>query len=78
MGEVRYIADEKMLSDAGVNEECIDMFEGLLRKARDGEVIGAAIALQFADGSTSSACCGFLFNQRVVGALMAHVVRLSQ
>jgi hypothetical protein len=78
MGEVRYFHDETILTDKGVNDDCVGYLEGLLDKARNGEVVGVAVAIQFADGSTASTASGFIFNQRVVGALMTQVVKLSQ
>lgn len=77
MGEVRYFQDESILSDKGVNDDCVEYLEHLISKARDGEIVGVAVAIQFADGSTGSTTSGFIFNQRIVGALMTQVVKLS-
>lgn len=77
MGEVRYFEGGEPILEDGKNPECVEYLEQMLEKARSGEIVGVAIAMQYADGASSSGRAGFLFNQRVIGALMQQVVRLS-
>jgi hypothetical protein len=79
MGDVRYIDNgDTILTDQGRNEDCVEHLERLLEKARNGEIVGVAEAVQYADGSTGHGVGGFIHNQRIVGALMTRVVKLSQ
>jgi len=78
MGEVQYFRgdDATLLNERGQNDECVKLLEELLEKAKAGEIVGLSGAVQFADGSTVNRSGGFLYSQRIVGALMAAVVRL--
>ncbi len=67
-----------IIGERGANEDAISCIEKLLQKAKDGEIVGIAAAVQFADGSVSSPCGGFSRDTSMVGALMHHVVRLSR
>lgn len=77
MGSVHHIGGDEILPASGVNQDCIECLERILEKARQGEIVGVAMAVQYADGSTSGPCSGFLFNSRVVGELMIRVTKLS-
>ena len=69
---------EHLLDTSGKNPDCVEQLERLLQKARDGEVVGIAGAVQFKDGSTSTHRSGFIYNQRIIGALFQMATNISQ
>lgn len=77
MGSVHHIDGDEIVTQEGVNHECVACLERALEKARDGEIVGVAMALQYADGSTSGPMGGFIYNSRIIGELMLRVMRLS-
>lgn len=77
MADVVYLNGEEVLSDLNRNEGCVDALERMLQKAKDGEIIGFAAALQYRDGSNSGTQCGFVYDNRLVGCLMGLVTKIS-
>lgn len=77
MGEVVYKDGDRILSERGQNEDCIACLEGLLRKARDGEICGVAVAVQYSDRSNSETVAGFVWNRSLIGSLTYLIKRLS-
>lgn len=77
MGSVHHIDGDEIVPQSGGNQECIECLERVLEKARNGEIVGVAMAAQYADGSTSGPAGGFLYNSRIVGELMIRVTKLS-
>ena len=77
MGSVHHIDGNEIVTAAGTNQDCIECLERILEKARNGEIVGVAMACQYADGSTSGPRAGFLYNARIVGEMMIAVTRLS-
>ena len=69
MGEVLYTDGERILSERGRNQDCVECLEGLLKKAKDGEICGVAVAIQYIDRSNSETVAGFLWNRSVIGSL---------
>ena len=78
MGEVSYIEGGVILTERNQNDKCVELLESLLQKAKDGEVIGINVAIQYADGSNGSTGAGFIYNNRQMGALMTEVFKLAQ
>jgi hypothetical protein len=60
-----------------MNEELVKLLENLLARAKTGEVVGIAAAVQLDDGGATSPYAGALREGIIVGRLMRHVVRLS-
>lgn len=77
MGEVRYFDGGTMLNERGYNENCVKFLEELLQKAKDGEIVGICVGMQYADGSNGATGAGFVYNQRMIGSLMSEIMRLS-
>lgn len=69
MGEVVYTTGDRILTERGQNEDCVESLEGLLQKAKDGEICGVAVAIQYTDRSNSEMTAGFLWNRSVIGSL---------
>lgn len=76
MGEVVYTGGGQVLADRGHNEDCVECLEMLLAKAKDGEICGVAVAIQYTDRSNSEATGGFLWNRSVIGSLYCLIQRL--
>lgn len=77
MGVVQHIDGGVVTSETGINEGCIECLEMLLEKAKNGEIVGIAAAVQHADGSTSAPGGGFVFNRRIVGELFILMQKLA-
>ncbi|WP_199925225.1 hypothetical protein [Neorhizobium sp. SOG26] len=52
--------------------------ERLLQKAKDGEICGVAVAIQYTDRSNSETLAGFLWNRSVVGSLHYLMRKIGQ
>lgn len=78
MGTIHHIDGDEIADTSGVNEFCLEGARTLLEKAVNGEVVGFNISMQHADGATSGYTCGFVYNSRIVGELMTHIIRLSK
>ncbi|MDW9528076.1 hypothetical protein RWE87_04940 [Sinorhizobium meliloti] len=78
MGEVVYKDGDRILSERGQNEDCIASLEGLLQKARDGEICGVAVAVQYSDRSNGETVAGFVWNRSLIGSLTYLIKRLSE
>lgn len=76
MGEVVYKDGGRILSERSQNEDCVTCLEGLLQKARDGEVCGVAVAVQYSDRSNGETVGGFIWNRPMVGSLHFLINRL--
>lgn len=78
MGDVRYFLDASpIINTSGINEGCVEQLERLLQKAKDGEIVGIAGSVQYADGSTSGHRAGFLRTQAIVGALFCQATDMA-
>lgn len=78
MGDVRYFLDATpIVNTSGINEDCVEQLEHILEKARNGEIVGIAGAVQYADGSTSGHRSGFLRIQAIVGALFCQMTSIA-
>ena len=69
---------ETILNERGVNDDCVTSLEGLLQKAKDGEITGICGAVQYVDHSTGTVMAGFTWNSALIGCLMRMVYSLSQ
>lgn len=69
MGEVVFTNGDRILTERSQNEDCVSCLEGLLQKAKDGEICGVAVAIQYTDRSNGESVAGFLWNRSVVGSL---------
>lgn len=69
MGDVVYTNGDQVLTERGENKDCVAYLERLLQKAKDGEICGVAVAIQYTDRSNGEATAGFLWNRNVVGSL---------
>ncbi|QIB38137.1 hypothetical protein G3A56_09160 [Rhizobium oryzihabitans] len=78
MGEVVYKDGDRILSERGQNQDCIECLEGLLEKAKGGEICGVAVAIQYSDRSTGETVAGFIWNRCVIGSLAFLTKRLTQ
>lgn len=76
MGEVVYTSGDTVVTERGQNDECVECLEGLLAKARNGEITGVCVAVQYADRSTGDAVGGFIWNTALIGCLMRVVHKL--
>ena len=77
-GIVTSLSGSSVINERGVNDNCVEQLERLLQKARDGEIVGVASAIQYADGSTSWCKAGFLWTNSVIGSLTILVHRLME
>ena len=78
MGEVVYKDGNRILSESGQNQDCVACLEGLLQKAKDGEICGVAVAIQYSDRSSGETVAGFVWHRCVVGSLTFLIKRLTQ
>lgn len=77
MGTVVYTDNSQVMSERGVNENCVSSIEDLLQKAKDGEITGYCGAIQYSDKSTGTVLAGFTWNSALIGCLMRLVHKLS-
>lgn len=78
MGEVLYKDGDRILSPRGQNDDCVACLEGLLQKARDGEVCGVAVAIQYSDRSNGETVGGFVWNRPIIGSMQFLMKRLME
>lgn len=76
MGEVVGAHGGLVLSERGQNEDCITCLEGLLQKARDGEICGVAVAIQYSDRSNGESVGGFIWHRGAIGSMHYLIKRL--
>lgn len=60
------------------NEYCVAVCEDLLERARSGDIVGIAYAVQHSDGGVADRMSGFLQHQPIVGRLFLMAHSLSQ
>lgn len=63
------IQGDEVRSERGTNKDALASLASVMKMAKSGEVVGVAIAIQFADGSSGTNIGGFLRHYPVVGAL---------
>lgn len=75
--EVVYFSNKDVMKDASnQNAACVAALEELLQKAKDGEVVGIAYAVQYQDRSAGNAAAGFLFDTQIIGCLTRQIHRI--
>lgn len=77
MGKVVFTSGEEVLNERSQNDDCVGCLEGILAKAKQGEITGICVAIQYADKSTGTAVGGFIWNTPLIGCLMRMVHKLS-
>lgn len=77
MGEVHAINGTELIGPDGYNRKVVAGLERLLKKARDGEVVGYSVVLSYKDGSASISCQGAAATYSSVGAATCLVHRLT-
>lgn len=77
MGDVRYFKDEVILNDRGENEALVGFLEEMLKKAKDGEIVGMAGGVQYVDGAGGDFTAGFVRNQMMIGTLFCAITGLT-
>lgn len=77
MGIVVHTDGDVMLNERNQNEGCIETLELLLKKAKDGEIVGIAASAQYADRSVAESVGGFIWNRPCIGSLMCLVARFT-
>lgn len=77
MGEVISKDGATMLNERGQNDDCVETLERLLQKAKDGEIVGVAVSVQYADRAVGESIGGFIWNRPCIGSLMCMVARFT-
>lgn len=78
MGVVIDTDGNEVSSERGINETCVECLERLLSKAKDGEIVGVSVAIQYLDGSTSSTVGGYIYNRRIIGEMFTRMMMLGK
>jgi hypothetical protein len=76
MGEIKYFTDETVIGERGHNEPLVEFLEKSLERAKNGEIVGMAGAVQYVDGAAGNFSTGFIRTQIMAGAMTCAIIHM--